>query len=137
MKAEEFNRNYSREIDEIYMPLPKRYGVSKTDFAQALFLNIEKYLFKGGAQPSETDVRAFVRQINAPEFCFALACARGEDAAWEDFMREYRGFLQGVARQLTNNDTAAEELVEIAWTELYGLREAEGKRISKFSSYSG
>lgn len=136
MRSEEFIRKYSREIEEIFAPLEKSYNVPRDDFAMVLHTTAEKYLFKGD-DSAEKDVPAFLAQLNAQDLCFAFACAQGNETAWEDFMREYRGFLQAVARQLTNNETTAEELVEVAWTELYGLREAEGKRISKFSSYSG
>lgn len=137
MTSEEFIRKYNREIGEIYGQLAKRYSVSREDFGRALHASAEKYLFKTNAAASDKEVGAFLQQLSAQELCFALACAAGEDAAWEEFMRDYRGFLQGVARQLTSNDTAAEELVEVAWTELYGLRESAGKRVGKFSSYSG
>lgn len=137
MKVEDFSNRYSKDIGAIYTLIVRRYGVTEKNFSLALFATAEKYLYKNTAFITDEDVRTFLGQLNAQDLCFALACAQGEDAAWDDFMKEYRPFLQSVSRQLTNNDTAAEDLVALAWTELYGLREAEGKRISKFSAYSG
>jgi RNA polymerase sigma-70 factor len=137
MRREEFTSKYNREIRESFTSITRRYSVTEAEYEQALAQTAEKYLFKGAATVVDKDIKSFISQINAPDLYFALACAKGDDAAWNDFMGEYRGFLQGIARQLTNNETLAEELVEVAWTELYGLRELAGKRISKFSSYSG
>ena len=137
MNAEEFISKFNREIDEIFARLGKRYSLSRQEFALALYAAAEKYLFKLATSAADKEVLDFLDHLNAQELCFALACARGDEAAWDEFMRDYRFFLQGVARQLTSNETAAEELVEIAWAELYGLRGEEGKRASKFASYSG
>jgi RNA polymerase sigma-70 factor, ECF subfamily len=137
VNTEEFNLKFSREIDEIFAQIGKRYSVSKQALALALHRAAGKYLFKSSTQVAEKDVRTFLGQLNVEDLCLAVACSGGDEAAWDDFMREYRGFLQGVARQLTPNETAAEELVEVAWTELYGLRSEEGKRASKFALYSG
>jgi RNA polymerase sigma-70 factor, ECF subfamily len=137
VNAEDFNLKFSKEIDEIFAQIGKRYSVVRQELALALHAAAEKYLFKPSPSISDKEVKTFFGQLNVEDLCFALACARGDEAAWDDFMREYRGFLQGVARQLISNETIAEELVETAWAELYGLRGGEGKRSSKFALYSG
>ncbi|MEW6729876.1 MAG: sigma-70 family RNA polymerase sigma factor [Acidobacteriota bacterium] len=136
MKAEDFIDKFNRAIEQIYSQLGKRYCVSYQQFAAALQASVEKYLYKGDAV-TDKDVQQFLANLNVKELCLALACASGDESAWDDFIAEYRGFMQGIARQLTANETTAEELVEIAWADLYGLREVEGKRMSKFASYSG
>jgi RNA polymerase sigma-70 factor (ECF subfamily) len=77
----------------------------------------------------------------ARHLALALACAEGDEAAWADFMREYRDFVEGYARRLAARfkwpQTVAEDLVEIAWAELYGLRASGERRASKLASYSG
>ncbi|KAF0250117.1 MAG: RNA polymerase sigma-70 factor ECF subfamily [bacterium] len=133
----EFARKFNKEITEIFFSLTKRYSVTKEIFANSLCLITDKYLLKNAEDASDRGVITFLMQLNSQELCFAIACAQGDESAWDEFMRDYRSFLQAVARQLTRNETQAEELVEIAWSELYGLREVEGKRISKFSAYSG
>jgi RNA polymerase sigma-70 factor (ECF subfamily) len=134
---EDFVKRLNKEITEIFFSLEKRYCVTKEAFAQTLYLTTDKYLLKTTEDLSDLDIRTFLFQLSAQELCFAIACAQGDETAWNEFMQEYRGFLQAVAYQLTKNDTQAEELVETAWSELYGLREVEGKRVSKFSAYSG
>lgn len=134
---EDFVKRLNKEISEIFFSLSKRYSVTKETFAETLYLTTNKYLLKTSEDIAERDIRTFLFQLSAQELCFAIACAQADETAWNEFMQEYRGFLQAVAHQLTKNETQAEELVETAWSELYGLREVNGKRISKFSAYSG
>lgn len=134
---EEFARKFNKEITEIFFSLTKRYSITKEIFASSLYLITNKYLLKNSEDISDRDIITFLMQLNSQELCFAIACAQGDESAWDEFMRDYRGFLRSVAHQLTRNETLAEELVEMAWSELYGLREVEGKRVSKFSAYSG
>lgn len=133
----EFAKKFNKEITEIFFSLSKRYSITKEIFAKILCNITDKYLLKNNEEVSDREVITFLMQLNAQELCFAIACAEGDEIAWNEFMQEYRSFLQAVAHQLTRNETQAEELVEIAWSELYGLKEIEGKRISKFSAYSG
>jgi RNA polymerase sigma-70 factor len=137
ISLEEFARKFNKEITEIFFSLTKRYLLTKEIFADSLYRITDKYLLKTSDDLSDRDIITFLMQLNAQELAFAIACAEGDENAWNEFMKEYRSFLQGVAHQLTRNETLAEELVEIAWSELYGLREVEGKRVSKFSAYSG
>jgi RNA polymerase sigma-70 factor, ECF subfamily len=137
MNAEEFNFKFNREIERIFAGIGRRYSVSQESFALALHASAEKYLFKTSPSISDKDVRQFLEQLNTEDLYFAIACASGDEAAWNDFMGEYRSFLEGVARKLISNETAAEEIVEVAFAELYGLRGNEGRRASKFASYSG
>ncbi|MBI4853238.1 MAG: sigma-70 family RNA polymerase sigma factor [Acidobacteria bacterium] len=134
---EEFARKFNKEITEIFFSLTKHYSLTKEIFANSLYTITDKYLLKNSEACLDRDIITFLMQLNCQELCFAIACAQGDESAWDEFMRDYRGFLQSVAHQLTRNETLADELVEIAWSELYGLREVEGKRVSKFSAYSG
>jgi RNA polymerase sigma-70 factor len=82
-------------------------------------------------------VGQFLSSLNLDDLCLAVACAKGDEAAWEDFFRDYRSYLLSVARTMTSDASAAEQLADSTFAELYGLRESEGARISKFSFYSG
>ncbi|MFY9227254.1 MAG: sigma-70 family RNA polymerase sigma factor [Blastocatellia bacterium] len=137
ISSKDFISRFNKEITEIYFSITKRYSITKERFSDVLYSVTLRYLLKSSPDASSREIIAFLLQLNAQDLCFAVACSEADETAWEDFMRDYRGFLQAVAHQLTKNETQAEELVEIAWSELFGLREVEGKRISKFSSYSG
>lgn len=82
-------------------------------------------------------VSEMLASLNSDDLCLAVACAKGDEAAWEDFFRDYRTYLVSISRGVTQDQGAAEQLADSTFAELYGLRESGGARVSKFSFYSG
>ena len=126
--------------------IEQRYSVTDAEMTCAVHASAKKYLADalsqttGNPGPSEETRKAgteFLSSLNANDLCLAAACAKGDDAAWEDFFREYRSYLMSVARTMTQDAGAAEQLADSTFAELYGLRETGGARVSKFSFYSG
>jgi len=72
----------------------------------------------------------------ADDLALAKACAAGDDAAWERFVREYRPVLYRAADALDSTGRAR-ELADALYAELYGLRERGGERQSLFGYYQG
>jgi RNA polymerase sigma-70 factor (ECF subfamily) len=72
----------------------------------------------------------------AEDLALAKACAAGDDAAWERFVREYRPVLYRAADALDSTGRAR-ELADALYAELYGLRERGGERQSLFGYYQG
>ena len=66
----------------------------------------------------------------------ARACAAGDEAAWERFIREYRPVLRRAADAMAPGG-AALDLADELFAELYGLREREGERQSLFRYFQG
>ena len=94
----------------------------------------------GGLDPTTEARQAiadYFASLNCDDLCLAVACARGDEAAWADFYRDYRSYLVNIARTMTQDAGAAEQLADSTFAELYGLRESAGMRVSKFSFYSG
>lgn len=137
IETSSFLTMFAAEISTLFSAHSKRYSIQLEEFALALKTTTSKYLLKSATDISRKEVLDFFAQLNVAELLLALACAQGDEQAWRDFMGEYRPFLQSLARQIAKNETVAEELVEMAYTQLYGLREVEGKRVSKFAAYSG
>jgi RNA polymerase sigma-70 factor, ECF subfamily len=90
-----------------------------------------------GTNASERQREAFFRALHVPELTLAHGCARGKEAAWGRFVREYRAMLTRAATAITRSASLGEELADSLYAELYGLREAGGARRSPFASYSG
>lgn len=111
------------------------YKVSAGDFSRALNVAAHKYLAEGA--PSADDLRRFIGEIQATDLYLALACAAGNEHAWWDFDSGYRRYIERIARHLAKAETDADEVVDHVYTELYGTREVEGVRQSKFASYTG
>ncbi|HEY6333016.1 MAG TPA: sigma-70 family RNA polymerase sigma factor [Blastocatellia bacterium] len=82
-------------------------------------------------------VSEILATLNSDDLCLAVACAKGDEVAWEDFFRDYRSYLTSIARGVTQDQGAAEQLADSTFAELYGLPKSGGARVSKFSFYSG
>ena len=72
----------------------------------------------------------------ADDLALASACAAGDDAAWERFVREYRPVLYRAADALDSTGRAR-ELADALYADLYGLKERGGERQSLFRYYQG
>jgi RNA polymerase sigma-70 factor len=146
MTVEEFQEAFRKEIIEILARIQQRYSVSEDDFASALHSSIKKYLpdvmsqtsaNSGPTTEARNAAREYFDSLNSDDLCLAVACAKGDEAAWEDFYRDYRSYMVNIARTMTHDAGAAEQLADSTFAELYGLRESSGARVSKFSFYSG
>ncbi|HET9533134.1 MAG TPA: sigma-70 family RNA polymerase sigma factor, partial [Blastocatellia bacterium] len=146
MTVEEFQKAFAREIEQLLARIERRYSVSADDLAGALYSSAKKYLGDtieqtsgnpGPAPAARQALSEYVESLNADDLCLAVACAKGDDAAWEDFFRDYRSYMVSIARTMTQDASAAEQLADSTFAELYGLRESGGSRVSKFSFYSG
>ncbi|HEX8185401.1 MAG TPA: sigma-70 family RNA polymerase sigma factor [Blastocatellia bacterium] len=146
MTVEVFQESFKKEIKEVLARIQQRYSVSEEDFASALYSSARKSLAdvldQTTANPGPTAearkaVRDYFDSLNSEDLCLAVACAKGDEAAWEDFYRDYRSYMVNIARTMTQDAGAAEQLADSTFAELYGLRESSGARVSKFSFYSG
>ncbi|HUK36609.1 MAG TPA: sigma-70 family RNA polymerase sigma factor [Vicinamibacterales bacterium] len=72
----------------------------------------------------------------AEDLALASACAAGNDAAWERFVREYRPVLYRAADALDSTG-GARELADALYGDLYGLKQHGGERQSLFRYYHG
>ena len=100
--------------------------------------SLEKYLLRGRADASAKEVGDFIDSLRADELLLVLACERGDEAAWNELMEQYRATVISAARSASAGPAEAEELAESVWAELYGLRVREdGSRAGKLAYYSG
>jgi RNA polymerase sigma-70 factor (ECF subfamily) len=146
MTVDEFRQAFKNEIIELLARIEHRYSITEDEMTAVVHASAKKYLSDVLSQTSDnpglsSDAQKagadFLSSLNANDLCLAAACAKGDDAAWEDFFREYRSYLLSVARTMTQDAGAAEQLADSTFAELYGLRETDGARVSKFSFYSG
>jgi len=146
MTVDEFHHAFESEIRELLARIQRRYSVTDAEVTSAVHASAKKYLAdtldktSGNPGPTAECRKAtgeFLSSLNADDLCLAAACAKGDDTAWEDFFRDYRSYMVSVARTMTQDAGAAEQLADSTFAELYGLRESGGARVSKFSFYSG
>ena len=108
------------------------WAVSLEDFARAVWEGIQPALAQGAGS-----VPDLLKKIRTEELALALACAQGNDRAWEAFSFGYRRALYEAACAFTSDITAARELSDSLTAELYGLQTEDGRRVSKLSYYHG
>ena len=99
---------------------------------------VEKYLLRHSPKAGEKEVGAFIDALHAEELVLVVACERGDSAAWDDLVGQYRATVLSAARSASAGESEAEELAGSVWAELYGLRErADGRPAGKLAYYSG
>jgi RNA polymerase sigma-70 factor (ECF subfamily) len=111
----------------------EKFGISCEGFAAILCDVAAKYLPEAG---SESEARIFLQSLRVEELALARACASGDNSAWEIFLIRYREKLYQVALRIAREDSAARDLADSLYAELYGVSTREGQRVSKLASFT-
>jgi RNA polymerase sigma-70 factor, ECF subfamily len=77
---------------------------------------------------SETEVRTFFLSLRVDELALARACAAGVNSAWEIFLTRFREKLYLSALRIAREDSAARELADTLYADLYGTSTRDGQR---------
>src|SRR5215470_1205264 len=110
----------------------ERVGLTRESFSAILCEVGAKY----GAS-SESEARTFFLGLRIDELALARACVAGDNSAWEIFLTRYREKLYLSALRIAREDSAARELADSLYADLYGTTTREGHRVSKLASYTG
>jgi RNA polymerase sigma-70 factor (ECF subfamily) len=126
-------------VDELLVDLHARsdcarIGLTRESFAVILCEVGSKH---ATATTSETELRAFFLTLRVDELALARACAAGINSAWEIFLTRFREKLYLSALRIAREDSAARELADTLYADLYGTSTREGQRVSKLASYTG
>ena len=89
------------------------------------------------ASSSAVEIRTFFLSLRVEELALARACAAGNDPAWEIFFTRFREKLHLAALRIAREDSAARELADTLYADLYGTNTRDGQRVSKLASYTG
>jgi RNA polymerase sigma-70 factor (ECF subfamily) len=111
----------------------------RDELASALLAIGNRYNFglPRDVSPGRAQIANFLRALQLQDVALAQACALGRDAAWRQFMARFREPLTRAAIAMTGSAANGEELVDSLWSEMFGLRERAGQRVSPLASYSG
>lgn len=113
----------------------ENYGLSFDEFAAILEEVGSQYL---PLDAPHSEMAQLHQSLRVEELALARACAKGCEAAWECFLNRYRQKLYDAAGSIAKEESAARELADSLYTELFGTRQtADGRRISKLASYTG
>jgi RNA polymerase sigma-70 factor, ECF subfamily len=127
------------ELESLVRELYSQSGAEKFGLQHQEFIIIirrigEKYLPADGGI---AELRELYLRLRVEELALAHACARGNESAWETFFLRYREKLYEMAHAIAREDSAARELADSLYADLYGTSMREGARISKLASYTG
>lgn len=121
-----------RRHDELVHGLCESAGLGRFGFTVGGFLpHLARSVssrFKG-TTASSVELESYVNTLHFEDFVLACACLEGREAAWDLFVRTYRGYLRSCAAMMLKRGSDAPEAVELAdslFAELYGL--ADGRR---------
>jgi RNA polymerase sigma-70 factor (ECF subfamily) len=126
-------------VAELLVDLHAKGGCEKIGLEQESFAGIlcdvaTKYLPTGTRQ---SEARTFLLTLRVEELALARACAAGSNSAWEIFLTRYREKLYQSALRIAREDSAARDLADSLYAELYGTTAREGERVSKLASFTG
>jgi len=137
MSSSKPNSAVQSVVNELLSELHAKAGCERIGITRDSFSTI---LCEVGAKcgaTSEAEVRSFLVSLRVDELALARACAAGENSAWEIFLTKYREKLYLSALRIAREDSAARELADTLYADLYGTTTREGQRVSKLASYSG
>jgi RNA polymerase sigma-70 factor, ECF subfamily len=120
-------------ITELYQKTGNS-GLSREQFAGILSQVAAKYL---PAEASACETAELYASLRVEELALARACAAGHERAWEIFMARYREKLYDIAAHIARETSAARELADSLYADLYGTTTRDGQRVSKLASYTG
>jgi RNA polymerase sigma-70 factor len=101
-----------------------RWRVSPERFGDVLARAVGKRF--PGADASAAAVSAFLEQLHLEDLALAIACADGDDSAWEAFVSHYRAELARAAAAIAG-PTQGRDLADSLFAELFGV-DARGAR---------
>src|ERR1700691_3645084 len=111
-----------------------KIGLAHQSFPAILFDVGAKYL---PAETSHAEARTFLLTLRVEELALARACAAGHNSAWDIFLTRYREKLYQSALRIAREDSAARDLADSLYAELYGTSTRDGERVSKLASFTG
>ena len=111
-----------------------RWNVPREAFEAALERSA-RHRF-GESTPASDALRAYFETLHLEDLALAVACAAGDETAWDTFVTDYRPLLHRSARAIARDDSAR-ELADSIYADLFGLVEHDGRRRSLFEYFHG
>jgi len=110
-----------------------RWRCTRAQFEAALGASVDRTF---GDRASARDLERYVASLHLEDLALACACAAGDDAAWEYFVRDHRPGLYRAADALEPGG-GARDLADALYADLFGLTAQTGERRSLFRYFHG
>ncbi|MFZ0770224.1 MAG: sigma-70 family RNA polymerase sigma factor [Candidatus Sulfotelmatobacter sp.] len=126
-------------VSELLAELQAKSGCEKIGLAPeslaAILCDVAANYLSAGT--SQAEARTFLLTLRVDELALARACAAGHNPAWEIFLTRYREKLYQSALRIAREESAARDLADTLYAELYGTTTRAGERVSKLASFTG
>ena len=132
----EFLTAYAPLLESLFVrSKAARWNMSFEEFAAALYPSASRHF--GAGHPAADEAESYFRALHLEDLAFACALRRGSEAAWEQFVADYRPVLQAAARAIVGaaGEARARELADSLYAELYGLDRSGGARKHSLLDY--
>ena len=110
-----------------------RWGLTPDRFAVVLQASVS-HAFREGATPVAAE--RYVSSLHLEDLALAAACADGNEAAWDHFIRAHRPILYRAADAIDKTG-GAREAADALYAELFGLSDRDGQRRSLLQYFHG
>src|ERR1700747_319645 len=137
MSSSKSNPAVQSVVNEMLAELQAKAGGERMCLTRESFSTILCEVGTKCGASSEAEARSFFLSLRVDELALARACAAGENSAWELFLTRYREKLYLSALRIAREDSAARELADTLYADLYGTTTREGQRVSKLASDNG
>src|SRR5215471_8360668 len=137
MTSSKTNAAVQSVVKELLTELHAKAGCEKFGLTRESFGVILCEVGSKHGATTESAARTFILSLRVDELALARACAAGNNSAWEVFLTRYREKLYLAALRIAREDSAARELADTLYADLYGTTTREGQRVSKLASYTG
>ncbi len=128
----------SQGLDTLISDLYTKGGAGGFDLSREQFRAIlEEIAGKYCPSASIYDLRELFSGLKVEDLCLARGCANGSERAWEIFLTRFRAKLYDIAGYIARESSAARELADGIYGDLYGTVTRDGRRVSKLASYTG
>src|ERR1700730_6041218 len=113
---------------------PAGWNVPSPLCAEALDVSLDRVF--AGKLPSSREIERHLQSLHLEDLAIAMACAAGDEKAWEHIVREQRPVLYRAADAIDPSG-GARELADSLYADLYGLEDRGGKRQSLVRFFHG
>lgn len=121
--------------------VPAEWGATVELFQIALERSAGHRFQDTNEAPGGRAIESFLQSLHSRDLALACACAAGKPAAWDHFVAHFRPELYRTARTICarsgRGESAARELADSLYAELYGMKESDGERKSLVDYYHG
>ncbi len=114
--------------------VPSEWGVAPGQFQRLLERSVIHRF--SGSEMTPKGIEQYPDGLRLEDLALAGACSAGNEAAWDFFMKQFRPELYRAASAIAG-ESCGREIADSLYADLYGLREAGGRRQSLFDYFHG